>query len=339
VLSLVAPLSSAPAGPAGADQIGTLQAQASQVAHTLLLEQLQVEGFQQQQSVAASHVQHDDALISQTQQQLTADQQRIDQDTATVKAQALRDYMTAGSTATGAEAELFGGGGTGSLAQHEYAGIASGNIANAIAALHTSRQQLQIHQNALQQQQAADQAAQAVEQRDLQQADTTEGQLTTEQAQVKGQLASAVAQQQAAQAPAAAASVRASEAAAARAKAAAAATSHPAPSSGGSGTASPAPSGGGGGGATSDPPLPPFLICVRQAESGGNYGAVSPNGMYMGAFQFSQSTWNAAAMDAGLPGLVGVKPNTASRASQDTLAVTLYDLDGQQPWLDPCSSA
>jgi peptidoglycan hydrolase CwlO-like protein len=343
-LSLVAPLVTAsPAPPAGADQISDLQAQAAQVAHTLLLEQLQVEGFQQQQSVAASHVQHDAALISQTQQQLGADQQRIDQDTATVKAQALRDYMSAGSTATEAESAIFGGGGTGSLAQHEYAGIASGNIANAIDALHTSRQTLQTQQAALQQQQAADQAAQAQQQRYLQQADTTESQLTAEQAQVKGQLASAVAQQQAAQAAAAAAAVRASEAAAAQ-RARTVAASHPAPSSGAAasgGTPSPAPAGGGGGGAgaTSDPPLPPFLICVRQAESGGDYGAVSANGLYMGAFQFSQSTWNAAALDAGLPGLVGVPPNTASRASQDTLAVTLYDLDGEQPWYDPCSSS
>ena len=75
-----------------------------------------------------------------------------------------------------------------------------------------------------------------------------------------------------------------------------------------------------------------------QAESGGNYAAVSPGGTYMGAFQFGQSTWNLAAQAAGLPGLVGVPPNTASRADQDTVAVALYALDGQQPWLgDRCA--
>ena len=95
---------------------------------------------------------------------------------------------------------------------------------------------------------------------------------------------------------------------------------------------------GGGGGATSDPALNPFLQCVVQAESGGNYGAVSPNGLYMGAFQFSQPTWNVAAQDAGLPGLVGMPPNVATKADQDTLAVALYALDGSQPWLgDRCS--
>ncbi len=76
-----------------------------------------------------------------------------------------------------------------------------------------------------------------------------------------------------------------------------------------------------------------------QAESGGNYGIVSPNGLYMGAFQFSQPTWNtAASAAAGLGLLVGVAPNEATRAEQDTVAVTLFALDGQQPWLgDRCS--
>jgi hypothetical protein len=58
----------------------------------------------------------------------------------------------------------------------------------------------------------------------------------------------------------------------------------------------------------------------------------------MGAFQFSQSTWNEAAQLAGLPGLVGVPPNDASKADQDTLAIALYDADGEQPWYDPCRS-
>ncbi|HUY22061.1 MAG TPA: transglycosylase family protein [Acidimicrobiales bacterium] len=82
------------------------------------------------------------------------------------------------------------------------------------------------------------------------------------------------------------------------------------------------------------------MSCGRsRAESGGNYAAVSPNGMYMGAFQFSQATWNSAARAAGRPDLVGVPPDRASKADQDTVAVALYALDGQQPWLgDRCSS-
>jgi hypothetical protein len=78
---------------------------------------------------------------------------------------------------------------------------------------------------------------------------------------------------------------------------------------------------------------------VVQAESGGNYGAVSPSGTYMGAFQFSQPTWNFAARAAGLSYLVGLPPNRATKAEQDTVAVALFALDGQQPWLgDRCSA-
>jgi hypothetical protein len=59
----------------------------------------------------------------------------------------------------------------------------------------------------------------------------------------------------------------------------------------------------------------------------------------MGAFQFSQPTWNFAARAAGLLYLIGVAPNRASKAEQDTLAVALFALDGQQPWLgDRCSA-
>ena len=88
-----------------------------------------------------------------------------------------------------------------------------------------------------------------------------------------------------------------------------------------------------------DPTLNPFLQCVVQAESGGDYQAVSPNGLYMGAFQFSQATWNYAAQAAGLGSLVGIPPNQATKAEQDTVAVALYALDGERPWLgDRCSS-
>ena len=62
-----------------------------------------------------------------------------------------------------------------------------------------------------------------------------------------------------------------------------------------------------------DPTLNPFLQCVVRVESGGNYQAVSPNGLYMGAFQFSQPTWNYAAQASNWAILIGVPPNRASR--------------------------
>jgi hypothetical protein len=136
------------------------------------------------------------------------------------------------------------------------------------------------------------------------------------QAEVTGQLAVAVTQEQAAEAAAAAAAVAAAQ------RATTARTVDYVP------------------GDEVDPALNPFLQCVVQAESGGNYAAVSPNGEYMGAFQFSQPTWNSAAQAAGRPDLVGVPPNTASKADQDTVAVALYAMDGERPWLgDRCGSS
>jgi len=79
-----------------------------------------------------------------------------------------------------------------------------------------------------------------------------------------------------------------------------------------------------------------FLACVRQRESGGNYGAVSPGGTYMGAYQFHQSTWDGTAQMAGRGDLVGKKPNLASAADQDLLAVTLYRSAGAAPWGGHC---
>src|SRR5262249_35653198 len=39
-----------------------------------------------------------------------------------------------------------------------------------------------------------------------------------------------------------------------------------------------------------------FLACTRahESDSSGGYGAVSPGGTYRGAYQFDQSTWDAA---------------------------------------------
>lgn len=63
---------------------------------------------------------------------------------------------------------------------------------------------------------------------------------------------------------------------------------------------------------------------VLQCESGGNYGAINPNGHY-GAWQFSRATWNGTARSAGRSDLVGVRPDRASPADQDAMAAALYD--------------
>jgi len=80
----------------------------------------------------------------------------------------------------------------------------------------------------------------------------------------------------------------------------------------------------------------PFLSCVRQRESGGNYGAVNPSGPYLGAYQFLQSTWNVTAAHAGRGDLVGVPANVASAYDQDEMAWALYQWQGKGPWGGSC---
>jgi peptidoglycan hydrolase CwlO-like protein len=80
----------------------------------------------------------------------------------------------------------------------------------------------------------------------------------------------------------------------------------------------------------------PFLSCVRQRESGGNYGAVNPSGPYLGAYQFLQSTWNVTAAHAGRGDLVGVPANLASAYDQDEMAWVLYQWQGTGPWGGSC---
>ncbi len=80
----------------------------------------------------------------------------------------------------------------------------------------------------------------------------------------------------------------------------------------------------------------PFLVCTRARESNGDYGAVSSNGAYYGAYQFSPTTWNATAVHAGRLDLVGVLPSRAAPYDQDELAWTLYTWQGNSPWGGRC---
>ena len=339
--------------PAAADQVSDLKAQATQISQQLTQEQLQIGAFQQQYSVESAKVDQDAQIIARTQAQIAQDQEQIGRDMARVRAHALTAYMNAGADASSQIVDAFDTNQQTALVRTVYRNIAVGTITTAVDLLHTHQQVLQTHQDALGQQQAQDQANKAQQARSLQQSQSTQSQMESEQAQVTGQLATAIAQQQAAQAAAAVAAVQAAQnaaaqnaaaqnAAAARSQAAAPVARAPVPTQAQAqaqaqpqaqpSTPAPAPTASGG----SDPALNPFLQCVVQHESGGNYGAVSPNGQYMGAFQFSQPTWDTAAQAAGRPDLVGVPPNQASKPDQDTMAVTLYSLDGKRPWVDGC---
>ena len=329
--------------PAGADQISDLRTEATTVSQQLIHEQLQVEAYQQQVSVASARVAADGRAIAQLGEQVGQDQQQIGARAGQVRSLAVRSYMDYGTGASSADAALFSGSQEHAQVASEYSAIAVGNITTALAELRTAQRTFQAHQATLQRQQGQDRADQAHQATFLGQANATQHQLEALQSRVTGQLAAAVAQQSTAQSAAAAFAVAAAQRSATKTPVGTPTRSPapPAPTStstaAGSGSAPTTTTPAAPTTNTTDPALNPFLQCVVQAESGGNYAAVSPDGLYMGAFQFAQPTWDTAASAAGRPDLVGVPPNRASKADQDTVAVALYALDGQRPWLgDRC---
>lgn len=70
---------------------------------------------------------------------------------------------------------------------------------------------------------------------------------------------------------------------------------------------------------------------LRSCESSHNYGAVSPTGLYRGAYQFSQQTWDWVA-GVHWPFLVGIDPAQADPGWQDVMAYTLYAMRGWDQW-------
>ena len=66
------------------------------------------------------------------------------------------------------------------------------------------------------------------------------------------------------------------------------------------------------------------LEAIAACESGGNPEAVSPEGTYMGLYQFDQGTWESV-------GGTG-SPIEASAAEQTYRAALLYSESGSSPW-------
>ena len=319
-----------PPRPVAADQVSGLQAQATQISRDLVLEQLQIGSYQQQYDVDTVKVQNDEAAISASKDQVQADIDRVQRDRRRLQSESVAAYVNLDPEVNGGASLFENQKETPSKTVYEE--VASGDIALTIDSVRMDEKSVQAHRATLQQQVAQEQATTNQEASLLQSANQTKTQLASKQAQVTGQLAAAVAQQQAAQAAAATAAVQAAQAKAAAAAAKSAAAQLPVRTA----TAPQGTTGTPVGASTGDPTLPRFLQCVLQVESGGNYAAVSPDGLYMGGFQFSQPTWNEAAQLAGMPQLVGVPPNQATPAEQDDLAIALYQADGEQPWDDSC---
>jgi hypothetical protein len=73
------------------------------------------------------------------------------------------------------------------------------------------------------------------------------------------------------------------------------------------------------------------LSNLRSCESADDYSAVSASGLYRGAYQFDQGTWDAVA-GRHFPWLVGRDPATVEPWWQDAVTRALWSERGDQPW-------
>ena len=204
-----------PPGPVAADQVSNLKAQANQIAQDLVLEQLQIGTYQQQYDVDTAKVQRDEAEIGSSENQIQADTSRVRRDRERLESEAVSAYINMDPEVSGSR-PMFEGNQNEAPTRAEYEEVASGDITLTIDGLHTDENGLRAERATLEQQEAQDQATTNQEATLANAARQTEVELQSKQSEITGELAVAVAQQQAAQAAAAAAAVRAAQAAAAR---------------------------------------------------------------------------------------------------------------------------
>ncbi|MGB7050474.1 MAG: hypothetical protein WBG41_02795, partial [Acidimicrobiales bacterium] len=183
------------ARPVGADQITSLRSQAASIAQRLVQQQLEVQADQQQYSVASARVATDDQAIATLDQQVNATEQAIAARSSEIRSQAVRSYVDEGDESSATA--LFTSSVDRVQEASEYQSIAVGNITTQLDRLHTAQRSLQAERASLAAREAADRAGQDQEATALSQANDTTQQLAAVQAQVTGQLASAVAAAQA----------------------------------------------------------------------------------------------------------------------------------------------
>lgn len=81
-----------------------------------------------------------------------------------------------------------------------------------------------------------------------------------------------------------------------------------------------------------------FRECTIDHESrtAGMYGAVSPGGVYRGAYQFLGSTWRSVSVNAGLGEWADTPVDQVPPDVQDAVARFLWEHSGNSPWGGRC---
>ncbi len=143
-------------GPVAADQVSDLKAKAAQVSKDLVLQQLQVDTYQQQYGADVTKVQQDEAAIGSTENQIQADSSRVSRDRQRLQSEAVWTYIHLGGDASGTPTIFENQ--TVAPTRAEYEDVASGDIALTIDAVHIDENRLRAERATLAQQKAQDQA-------------------------------------------------------------------------------------------------------------------------------------------------------------------------------------
>lgn len=185
---------------AAGDPLASAQAEAAQITSQLQADSARVDAISQQYETAQQKVQALDDQIDQIRSTIAADQVQVQSDQGNLRRAALNSYMSAGNN-TGLD-QLFGAGGQSAAVANTYRTVASGNISTDIDSLNVAQKNLAVQQGQLQVAQGQAQSALNEVASEQQAAEAAVAQQQATLSQVKGQIATLVAQQQAAQAAA-----------------------------------------------------------------------------------------------------------------------------------------
>ena len=269
------------AQPASADQISDAKAQAAAITAQLNATRSQIAALDGQVNQADYKLAQLQAQISASQAEMAKDQKTVTTDTSQLRAQAIADYTSSGTSNTATQ--LFTTNVNTSGIRSEYSSIATGNVTSTIDHLHTAQAQLAATQSSLEQQRAQAQSARQTLTNSASQASALAAQDQNTLDSVDANIQQLVAQQQAAEEAAAAAAAQAAfnqkvqaaktaqaQAAQQQAAAAAAADAQKKSAAGSSSTTTAPSSSGGGTTVVSTAPPPPLAAgaagAVQAAE-------------------------------------------------------------------------
>jgi cell wall-associated NlpC family hydrolase len=145
------------ARPAGADTVESAKAKAAAIQAQLTAAQAEMSTLSQQYDAAAYKLSQINASIATTKAAINADRQKVEGDRTTLSKAAVANYVTDGSNASGNP--LFSGNQKTAGAIAEYNNIASGDINEAVANLHTAENALNVQEAQLTTQQSQAQGA------------------------------------------------------------------------------------------------------------------------------------------------------------------------------------